>query len=64
MLHKVTRISALNSKGAVVNSQELTEIAFVKGDAMAVLPSRILKKMLKEHVERGGAIFIEKIWAK
>lgn len=64
MLNKVTRISALNNKGSIVSSQELTEIIFVKGDAMAVLPSRILKKMMKEHVERGGAIFIEKVWAK
>lgn len=63
MLSKVVRITALNDKGSIVSSHELTEIAFVKGDAMAVMPSRILKTLMKE-VDKGGAIFIEKVWAK
>ena len=63
MFHKVIKIVAFNSKGTIVAQNELTDITFVKGDAMAVLPSRILKSMMKE-VEKGGAIFIEKVWAK
>lgn len=63
MLHKVIKIVALNSKGNIEAEHELTDITFAKNDAMAVLPSRVIKDMLKE-VDKGGAIFIEKVWNK
>ena len=61
MLSKVVVIKALDSQGAVVARRELTEIVFHKNETMAVLPSKVLKSMMAV-VEKGGAIFIEKVW--
>ena len=62
MLHKVVRIVTLNSKGSFMGSRELDEIGFNKNGAMNVLPSKILQEFMAE-VDKGGAIFIEKVWA-
>lgn len=62
MLHKVVRIVVLNSKGSLIKSHELDEIGFNKNGAMNVLPSKILSEYMAE-VDKGGAIFIEKVWA-
>ena len=62
MLHKVVRIVVLNNKGSLVGSRELDEIIFSKNDSMTVLPSKILHEFMTE-VDKGGCIFIEKVWA-
>lgn len=62
MLHKVVRIVVLNNKGSLVGSRELDEIVFSKNGSMTVLPSKILHEFMAE-VDKGGAIFIEKVWA-
>ena len=62
MLHKIVRIVVLNSKGSLVGSRELDELAFSKNGSMTVLPSRILEEFMAE-VDKGGGIFIEKVWA-
>ena len=62
MLHKVVRIVVLNSKGLRIRSEELDEIVFNKDGSMSRLPSKVLHEMMAE-VDKGGGIFIEKVWA-
>ena len=62
MLHKVVRIVVLNNKGSLVGSRELDEIGFNKNGSMNVLPAKILNEFMAE-VDKGGGIFIEKVWA-
>ena len=62
MLNKVVMITVLDNKGHTVDATELTEIAFNKDGSMGMLPSKVFLAGMRE-VEKGGAIFIEKIWS-
>lgn len=62
MLHRIVKITALNANGGIVAQQELAEITFRKRGGMTIVPSKVLQEMLKE-IDKGGAVFIEKVWA-
>ena len=61
MLNKQIKISSFNEMGKLAEEYECEEVPFNKNGTMTLGHSKMFNRMLKK-VEKGGAVFIERIW--
>lgn len=63
MLNKIIRITVYNCEGKEINISEVEGLASRSDGTLTASSSRILTFGLVE-IEKGGAIFIERVWQK